>query len=91
VARLFMYGAVAAALPALRRQRPGEAAFQLPGGTAFALLALVFTGLLLTTVRWREGVVVLATFAIAAANWVWARHRPKMTEATAALGNNLES
>jgi amino acid transporter len=75
VARLFMYGAVAAALPALRRKRPGEATFRLPGGTAFAILALLFTGLLLTTVRWREGVVVLATFAIAAANWFWTRRQ----------------
>jgi hypothetical protein len=62
-------------LPALRRKRPTEAAFRLPGGTAFAVAALIFTGLLLTTVRWREGVVVIATFAIAAANWVWARRQ----------------
>jgi hypothetical protein len=62
-------------LPALRRKRPGEAAFLLPGGTAFAIVALLFTGLLLTTVRWREGVVVLATFAIAAANWFWTRRQ----------------
>jgi len=75
VARLFMYGAVAAALPALRRKKPGRAAFHLPGGTAFAVTALIFTGLLLTTVRWREGIVVLGTFAVAAANWVWARRR----------------
>jgi basic amino acid/polyamine antiporter, APA family len=75
VARLFMYGAVAAALPALRRKEPGGAAFRLPGGTALAVVALVFTGLLLTTVRWGEGAVVLATFVIAAANWVWARGR----------------
>jgi basic amino acid/polyamine antiporter, APA family len=75
VARLFMYGAVAAALPALRRKRPGGAAFRLPGGPAFAVAALIFTGLLLTTVHWGEGIVVLATFAIAAANWFWARRQ----------------
>jgi amino acid transporter len=75
VARLFMYGAVAAALPALRRKRPGGAEFRLLGGAVFAVLALIFTGLLLTTVRWREGIVVLGTFAIAAANWFWARRK----------------
>jgi amino acid transporter len=75
VARLFMYGAVAAALPVLRRTRPGGAAFRLPGGTVVAAAALIFTSLLLTTVRWREGIVVLATFAIAAANWIWARRQ----------------
>ncbi|HXN50964.1 MAG TPA: amino acid permease [Candidatus Acidoferrum sp.] len=83
VARLFMYGAVAAALPALRRKNPEGAAFRLPGGTAFAVVALVFTGLLLTTVRWGEGAVVLITFAIAAVNWFWARR--------SGLGNPAES
>ena len=83
VARLFMYAAIAAALPALRRKKPGAAAFRLPGGTAFAAVALVFTGLLLTTVRWREGVVVLTTFGIAAANWLWARR--------SGVGNRVES
>jgi amino acid transporter len=94
VARLFMYGAVAAALPALRRKRPGGAAFRLPGGTVFAVVALLFTGLLLTTVRWGEGVVVLATFAIAAANWLWARGRKAQaatTDSTGPLGNRAES
>jgi len=75
MARLFMYGAVAAALPVLRKQRPGEAAFRLPGGTVFAVAALLFTGLLLTTVRWREGAMVLGTFGVAAANWFWARRK----------------
>ena len=83
VARLFMYGAVAAALPALRRKKPGGAAFLLPGGTAFAVLALVFTALLLSTVRWREGAVVLATFGIAVLNWIWARRRKAATSAAA--------
>ena len=94
VARLFMYGAVAAALPALRRKRPGQAAFRLPAGTSFAVVALGFTSLLLTTVRWREGVVVLATFAIAAANWFWARRRtaePGITDSAGALGKRAES
>jgi amino acid transporter len=77
VARLFMYGAVAAALPVLRRQKPGGAAFRLPGGTVFAVLALIFTGLLLTTVHWGEGVVVLGTFAVAAANWFWVRKKER--------------
>lgn len=85
VARLFMYGAVAAALPTLRRKKPRGAAFRLRGGTAFAAVALVFTGLLLTTVRWGEGVVVLATFGIGTANWIWARR------SGLGLGNCVES
>jgi APA family basic amino acid/polyamine antiporter len=94
VARLFMYGAIAAALPRLRHRRPAQAAFRLPGGTVFAVVALVFTGLLLTTVRWREGVVVLATFAIAAANWFWARRQTMVAavvDSSDALGKSAES
>jgi APA family basic amino acid/polyamine antiporter len=93
VARLFMYGAVAAALPALRRKRPGQAAFRLRGGTAFAVVALVFTGALLTTAGWKEGAVVLATFAVAAANWFWARRRTAyapIIDSTGPLGNRSE-
>jgi APA family basic amino acid/polyamine antiporter len=75
VARLFMYGAVAAALPALRRKKPGAAVFRLPGGKAFVAMALVFTGLLLVTVRWAEFSVLVVTFGIAVANWFWARRR----------------
>ena len=74
-ARLFMYGAVAGALPVLRRKIPGGAAFQLRGGTGFALAAMIFTGLLLTTVRRREFFVLLATFGAGTANWFWARRR----------------
>ena len=72
VARLFMYAAVAAALPVLRRKDPEGAAFRLPAGNLVAVLALGFTGVLLVSVRWRDVIVVLVTMAIAAANWVWA-------------------
>jgi amino acid transporter len=78
VARLFMYGAVAAALPALRKKKPGEAEFRLPGGNVFAALALIFTALLLSTVRWREFVVVGVTVGIAAVNWGWARRQGRV-------------
>jgi basic amino acid/polyamine antiporter, APA family len=72
VARLFMYGGVAAALPVLRKKKPGEAAFYLPAGQAIAALALIFMLVLLASVRWRDLLVVAMTMLIAAANWVWA-------------------
>lgn len=71
VARLFMYAAVAAALPVLRRRDPQGAAFRLRGGNVIAVLALAFTGFLLASVRWRDVLVVLFTIVIAAVNWVW--------------------
>jgi amino acid transporter len=54
VARLFVYGSVAAALPALRRKQPRADAFRRPGGVFIAALALLFTGVLVTRMHWGE-------------------------------------
>src|SRR5439155_14263523 len=51
VARLFVYGSVAAALPALRKTHPQAEAFRLPHGVLIAGLALLFTGVLVTSMR----------------------------------------
>ena len=48
VSRLAVYGAMAIAVPLLRRQRPGQALFRLPAPNLFAALALLFSALLLT-------------------------------------------
>ena len=48
LARIFVYGAVAAALPALRRKQPHADAFRLPAGHVFAALSLVFMVVLAT-------------------------------------------
>lgn len=72
VSRLFMYGGVAAALPVLRKKRPGAAHFHLPAGRMIAALALIFMLMLLASVRWKDLIVVAITIAIAGANWLWA-------------------
>jgi basic amino acid/polyamine antiporter, APA family len=73
VSRLFIYGSVAAALPALRRKYPGAATFRLPVGMLFVALALLFTGVLVTRMHRAELVVVSITFALGLVNWLWAR------------------
>jgi basic amino acid/polyamine antiporter, APA family len=75
VARLFVYGSVAAALPALRKQHPQAERFWLPFGNTFALLALLFTAVLVTRMHWGEFVVISTTAALALVNWLWARKR----------------
>lgn len=80
VARMFMYGGVVAALPVLRKKKPGEAGFYLPAGLAIAALALIFMLVLLASVRWRDLVVVAVTMLIAAANWVWASRTRSPTD-----------
>jgi amino acid transporter len=73
VARLFVYGSVAAALPALRRKQPQAEAFRLPYGIVIAALALLFTGVLVTRMHRGELIVISITAGLAFVNWLWAR------------------
>lgn len=73
VARLFVYGSVAAALPVLRKKHPQADAFRLPGGIAIAVLALLFTSVLVTRMHRGEFIVISATAALALVNWLWTR------------------
>jgi APA family basic amino acid/polyamine antiporter len=75
VSKLLMYGVVAAALPALRGKSPGGDAYRLPYGTLFAVLGLLFTGVLVTRMRWPEVIVMSITAVLALLNWLWARRR----------------
>jgi basic amino acid/polyamine antiporter, APA family len=75
VARLFVYGSVSAALPVLRKKQPQADAFRLPGGIAIAVLALLFTAVLVTRMHKGEFIVICTTAALALANWLWARKR----------------
>jgi amino acid transporter len=75
VARMFMYGSIAAALPVLRKKQPQAASFRLPGGPLFAALALLFSAALVTRMHWGELAVVSITFALGTMNWFWSRRR----------------
>jgi amino acid transporter len=79
VARMFMYGSIAAALPVLRKKQPHPATFRLPGGVLFAVLALLFSVVLVTRMHWGELVVVAITLALGFVNWLWARRRVLVT------------
>ena len=74
VARLFVYGSVAAALPVLRKKQPEADAFRLPYGMAIAVLALIFTGVMVTRMHWGEFLVISVTAGLAFVNWLWARN-----------------
>jgi amino acid transporter len=80
VARLFVYGSVAAALPALRRKQPHADGFRLPGGVFIAALALLFTCVLVTRMHWGEFLVISITAALASVNWLWARKQSDRSE-----------
>jgi APA family basic amino acid/polyamine antiporter len=73
VARLFTYASTCAAVLALRKQRPSEAAFRLPAGPLFALLGIGFSLVVVTRMGRVELLIVAATAAIALVNWLWTR------------------
>jgi APA family basic amino acid/polyamine antiporter len=73
VSRLAIYGAMAVAVPVLRRRRDSKAKFLLPVPHLFAGLALVFSVVLLTQMGRGEFYVVGTTCAIALLNWTFVR------------------
>ena len=75
ISRLFMYGAIVAALPVLRRKYPHGGKFRLPAGMFFAVVGLAFMGVLLTQMHRTEVIVLSITFTVALLNWLWARGR----------------
>lgn len=75
VARLFTYASTCAAVLALRKKRPDENVFRLPGGAVLAILGVVFSAVLATRMGRGELVMIAITAAIALANWFWVRRR----------------
>lgn len=81
VTRLFIYGCVAAALPALRRKYPRGSTFRLPTAGLFVVLSVLFTGILATRMHRDDLIVVAVTSVVALVTWVWTRG--KVLEAAA--------
>jgi len=70
VSRLAIYGAMAVAVPVLRRRNDGKAQFLLPAPYLFAALALLFSIILVTQMSRVEFYIVGTTCAIALLNWI---------------------
>jgi amino acid transporter len=73
VARLFTYAPTCAAVLALRKKHPDQAAFLMPAGKLAAALGVAFSLMLVTRMGWSELMIVAVTFAVALLNWLWAR------------------
>jgi amino acid transporter len=74
VSRLTIYGAMALAVPVLRRRHDDKAQFRLPAPYLISALALLFSVVMLTQMGRGEFYVVTATCAIALANWLFVRN-----------------
>ena len=73
VARLLYYAVCCAALPVLRRKRPGVSRFRLPAGNLVAVLAVLICAVLLTQVDFGQSLIVAATIALGFVNWLAVR------------------
>jgi len=74
--RLFYYGVVCAALPALRRKQKTRAVFHLPGGIAIAVLGVMICTGLLTRIEYNKSLILVAAVAVAVVNWLVVRRQP---------------
>jgi basic amino acid/polyamine antiporter, APA family len=75
VSRILYYAAICAAVPVLRRRQPGAAAWRMPGGPLLPLAGVAICAVLLTRVDFSRSAVLLATTAVALANWLAVRAR----------------
>jgi basic amino acid/polyamine antiporter, APA family len=75
VSRLAVYGAMALAVPVLRRRQDEKAQFQLPFPYLFAGCGILFSVVLLTRMGRGEFIIVATTCAIAFLNWIFVRGR----------------
>ena len=73
--RLFYYGVICAALPVLRRKQKTAAQFQLPGGTALAVVAVLLCIGLLTQIEYSKSLILVVAVAVAFINWLAVRKR----------------
>jgi amino acid transporter len=73
--RLFYYGVVCAALPALRRKEKARAEFQLPSGIPIAVLGVLICAGLLTRIEYHKSLILVAAVAVALLNWLVVRTR----------------
>ena len=72
-ARVLTYAVVCAAVPALRRQAPGGAAFTLPGGPLLPIVGLVFCAVMAANMDLTHLGVIGAAALAAAINWAVVR------------------
>jgi len=70
VSRLVVYGAIAIALPVMRK-RSGPAPFANRAGMICSATTLVIALVLLSRMRQAEAIVVAATTFLALVNWIW--------------------
>ncbi|HTZ82014.1 MAG TPA: APC family permease [Candidatus Acidoferrales bacterium] len=73
--RLFYYGVVCAALPALRRKQEKPALIQIPGGSVIAIVGVLLCAALLTQIEYDKSLILIVAVAVAFLNWLAVRNK----------------
>lgn len=73
--RLFYYGVVCAALPALRRKQQKTALIQIRGGVVIAIVGVLLCGALLTQIEYDKSLILGVAVVVAFLNWLAVRNR----------------
>lgn len=73
--RLFYYGVVCAALPALRRKSHRPTLLRVPGGIIFAVVGVLICAALLTQIEYNKSIILAVAVAVAIVNWLAVRRR----------------
>jgi len=71
--RLFYYGVVCAALPALRRKNHEQPLIRMPAGNALGTLGALMCAALLTQIEYNKSLILAVAFAVAFLNWLAVR------------------
>lgn len=82
-AKMIIYAAICAGLIRLRRMRPQAEAWRVPFGTAFSVAGTGISLAIVTQISKSGALLMLATAAVAAANWWFARGRVRESHAMA--------
>jgi len=73
--RLFYYGVMCAALPALRKKQKTQSPIRVPGGMVIAIAGVLICGTLLTQIEYQKSIALVVAVGVALLNWIVVRNR----------------
>ena len=73
--RLFYYGVVCAALPALRRKNQQQPLIRMPAGNLLGIMGALICAALLTQIEYDKSIILAVAFAVAFLNWLAVRKK----------------
>lgn len=85
--RLFYYGVMCAAVPALRKRQKTQAVVHIPGGTVIGIVGVLICGTLLTQIDYQKSIALIVAVGVAFLNWIVVRNR--VTDSASTVQNRF--